>query len=112
MEKKVKDDFNYFMPVKFENEKEDNLIMESDQELHKYNTKKTLAKQLYDSEISKIYDAPITSDADYFKAKELLTSEVEKDFRKHIRKYDWFYKEHKMSHEEERMPKELLPSTT
>jgi hypothetical protein len=49
------------MPVKFENEKEDNLIMESDQELHKYNTKKTLAKQLYDSEISKIYDAPIIS---------------------------------------------------
>jgi hypothetical protein len=68
LEKTVKDDFNYFMPVKFENEKEDNLIMESDQELHKYNTKKALTKQLYDCEVSKMYDAPITSDADILKA--------------------------------------------
>jgi hypothetical protein len=44
LEKKVKDDFNYFMPVKFENEKEDNLTKESDQELHKHQTKIALAK--------------------------------------------------------------------
>ena len=42
LEKKIKDDFNQFMPVKFENEKEDDLQIEEDQAIKMENLKKEL----------------------------------------------------------------------